>query len=61
MIEVKVIVNEDGTVETEVSGVKGSGCTQYTNAVIKALGGEVTKEEKKPEYYMSETSSVKNR
>lgn len=61
MIEVKVVVNEDGTVETEVNGVKGSGCTQYTNAVIKALGGEVIKEEKKPEYYQSDNTSVKSR
>ena len=59
MVEVKVIINEDGTVETEVNGVKGSGCTQYTNAVIKALGGEVIKEEKKPEYYETDSNSLK--
>jgi len=61
MIEVKVVVHEDGTVETEVNGVKGKGCTQYTNAVIKALGGEVVKDEKKQEYYESESTSVKSR
>ena len=61
MIEVKVVINEDGTVETEVNGVKGSGCTQYTDAVIKALGGDVIKEEKKQEYYESDANSVKNR
>lgn len=60
MIEVKVVINEDGTVETEVNGVKGSGCTQYTDAVIRALGGEVIKDEKKKEYYESESTSVKN-
>ena len=58
-MEVKVIVNEDGTTEIEVDGVVGSGCTQYTQAVIKALGGQVTKDEKKPEYYQTDSSKVR--
>ena len=59
MVEVKVTIHEDGSVETEVNGVKGASCTQYTSAVIKALGGEVTKDEKKQEYYETEKTGVK--
>ena len=59
MVEVKVTIHEDGSVDTEVNGVKGSGCTQYTDAVIKALGGEVIKEEKKPEFYETDSETVK--
>ena len=58
-MEVKVIVNEDGTTEIEVDGVVGSGCAQYTQAVIKALGGQVTKDEKKPEYYQTDSTKVR--
>tara|TARA_B100000131_G_scaffold221323_1_gene212818 strand:- start:11469 stop:11651 length:183 start_codon:yes stop_codon:yes gene_type:complete len=60
MVEVKVTIHEDGSVETEVNGVKGTGCKQYTDAVIKALGGEVLKEELKPSYYETDSNSVKN-
>jgi hypothetical protein len=56
-MEVKVTINEDGSAEIEVNGVKGSSCTQYTDAVIQALGGKVTSDKKKPEYY--EKDSVK--
>jgi len=59
MVEVKVTIHEDGTVETEVNGMKGSGCKQYTDAVIKALGGEVVKEEIKPEFYETDSESLK--
>jgi hypothetical protein len=59
MVEVKVTIHEDGSVETEVNGVKGSGCKQYTDAVIKALGGEVLKEENKPEFYETDSESIK--
>lgn len=58
-MEVKVTVNPDGSTEIEVNGVKGSGCTQYTDAVVKALGGQVTSDTKKPEYHEKADNSVK--
>ena len=59
MKEVTVTINRDGTVEVDVNGVQGSGCQDYTDAVLKALGGEVIKDEKKPEFYQSQGGTVK--
>jgi hypothetical protein len=58
-MEVKVTVSPDGSTEIEVDGVKGTGCTKYTDAVIKALGGKVTSDKKKAEYHEKETATVK--
>ena len=58
MKKVTVTISEDGTVEVEVDGVVGKGCTNYTDAILKALGGEVVSDKKKPEYYQSEGASV---
>ena len=59
MKKVTVTISKDGTTEIDVDGVKGSGCQQYTDAVLKALGGSVIKDEKKPEFYESNASTVK--
>ena len=58
-MEVVVNVNPDGSTEIEVNGVKGEGCTKYTDAVIKALGGDVTSDEKKPDFYEKADDNVK--
>ena len=58
-MEVKVTINEDGSTEIEVDGVKGQGCTKYTDAIIKALGGTVTSDKKKPEFYEKADENVK--
>ena len=58
-MEVKVTVNPDGSTEIEVDGVKGAGCTKYTDAVIKALGGKVISDTKKPEYHEQADETVK--
>ena len=59
---IEVIIDEDGTTHVEVNGVVGSECEKYTEAIKKALGGAVVSEEKKPEYYQTETikSRIKN-
>ena len=57
MTEIKVTVSEDGSVEIDVNGVKGKSCEKYTEAITKALGGKITSDKKKPEYY--EKNSVK--
>tara|TARA_B100001250_G_scaffold401327_1_gene413049 strand:+ start:1088 stop:1270 length:183 start_codon:yes stop_codon:yes gene_type:complete len=49
-MEVKVTINEDGTTEIDVNGVQGPDCGKYTNAVSKALGGDIVEDKKKPEY-----------
>ena len=59
MKKVTVTVNRDGTVEVDVNGVQGSSCQNYTEAVRKALGGEVIKDEKKPEFYLSNDNTAK--
>tara|TARA_Y100000310_G_scaffold343665_1_gene452350 strand:+ start:4909 stop:5088 length:180 start_codon:yes stop_codon:yes gene_type:complete len=58
-MEVKVTVNPDGTTEIEVDGIKGEGCTKYTDAVVKALGGKVTSDQKKPEFHEAAEDNVK--
>lgn len=49
-MEVKVTINEDGTTEVDVNGVTGPDCAKYTQAVIKALGGAVVEDKRKPEF-----------
>ena len=60
--EVEVVIAENGTITIEVDGVVGSSCTEYTDALLKALGGDVISDTKKPEFYQKEkaTQKVKN-
>ena len=44
--EVDVLIDEDGTITIEVNGVVGPGCTEYTDALIKALDGVVISDNK---------------
>ncbi len=48
--KITLLVNEDGSVQLEVEGVKGKGCTELTADVEKALG-TVTSVKKKAEYH----------
>lgn len=61
MKTVTVTISNDGTVEVDVDGVKGDGCQKYTDAVLKALGGPVIKDEKKPEFYQKADNTVRNK
>jgi hypothetical protein len=38
MQEIKITIEPDGNVKTEVHGVKGAGCKALTNAIEGALG-----------------------
>lgn len=38
MQEIKITIEPDGQVRTEVKGVKGAGCKMLTNAIEAALG-----------------------
>ena len=59
MKTVKVTIKPGGEIEVDVDGVKGSGCEKYTEAVLKAVNGDVIKDEKKPEYYAGTSNTVK--
>lgn len=50
MKQIKVTVNEDGSLEIEAVGYKGSDCTKATEALERALG-VVKKRTPKPEMY----------
>ena len=56
---IEVIIEEDGTTHVEVNGVVGPECQKYTEAIKKALGGEIVSEDKKPEFFQTETSKAK--
>ena len=60
-MEVRVSIHEDGTTEVDVNGVTGPDCTKYTQAVTKALGGDIVEDKKKPEFNQltKETKSTK--
>ena len=49
-MKITVTVNEDGTTDVDVEGVQGPDCKTYTDAVLKALGGKLLDETKKPEF-----------
>ena len=58
-MKVTVTINPDGTTDIDVDGVKGKGCEKYTEAVVRALGGSKINDEKKPEYYQTQTKNAK--
>lgn len=58
MKQIKVTVNEDGSLEIEAVGYKGNACEKATAALEKALGVP-GKRTKKPEYYQGSQQSQK--
>jgi len=48
--EMEIIINPDGTVEIEMFGMHGKGCSEIIKKMTDALGQPI-KSEKKPEYY----------
>lgn len=58
---IEIVINEDSTVTIEVNGVVGPKCENYTNELIKALGGAVISDNKKPEYYQKEDTRIKQK
>ena len=52
---IEIVINpKTGTVEFEVSGMPGTGCTDITEALAKAMGGRVLDEQLTQEYYTSQ-------
>lgn len=58
MKQIKVTVNEDGSLEIEAVGYKGNACEKATAALEKALG-VAGKRTKKPEFYQGNQQSQK--
>ena len=54
---IKFIINQDGTVSEEVSGVIGNECENITRSIEEKLGN-VTYVETKPEYYQQENVTL---
>ena len=48
---ITVIIDDDGNATIETHGYTGSSCADATRALEAALGGEIQKIERKPEYY----------
>jgi hypothetical protein len=56
--KITMLVNQDGSVQLEVDGVKGSSCTDLTKEVEDALGN-VTSRKKKAEYHAISKTETK--
>ncbi len=48
---ITVTIDTDGTVTFETDGYTGPDCAEATRALEIALGGEILRSERKPEYY----------
>ena len=59
--EIEVTIDEDGEATIDVTGTVGDECTKYTDSIVKALGGKVTSDTKKPEYYQGVNSKVRSK
>lgn len=51
MKEIEIIINVDGSVEIDLKGFEGKGCSDITEQLVKALAGEVNIRKQKTEYY----------
>ena len=53
MREIEITINLDGSVEIDLDGFHGKGCSEIADEFVKALSGDVIKREQKAEYYKS--------
>ena len=58
-VEIEVVVKPDGSTTVEVDGMQGPGCSVHVGAIMRALDGEVVKDEKKPEFYQTTQGTSK--
>lgn len=63
MEEIKVTINNDGTLEIDTAGYKGDSCIEELEKITKMLGEygidtEQINQKRKPEYYARNRSSV---
>lgn len=60
MKSIEVTINPDGTTKIEVEGMQGNSCSIHTEALSRALGGKVLSDEKKPEFFQTQTTKDKD-
>lgn len=51
--EIEYTIRPDGTVEVDLQGFKGQGCSETADEIIKKLGSDL-KENRKREFYETE-------
>lgn len=62
MKEIEITINTDGTLELDLKGYNGNGCSKITDELVKALKGDVINRDQKHEYYKPEVKTkVKQR
>ena len=59
MQKINIKIKKDATLEYEVKGVKGKGCTDVTKFIDKL--GKVTEQKKTAEYHQVDTERARNR
>lgn len=52
--EVEVIIAPDGGVNIKVNGVKGTGCLEITEEMLRLLGEDLQQRELTDEYYLEQ-------
>ncbi len=57
--EIEYTIKPDGTVEVDLQGFKGQGCSQTADEVMKNLGKDINKD-KKREYFDTEKVRINN-
>jgi hypothetical protein len=56
--EIEIAFNDDGTMDVDQIGFKGSACSGNINDLLKALG-KVENVKKKPEFYATNDVNVR--
>lgn len=56
--EVIVDIDEKGQAKIEVNGVVGNSCSVVTGRLIRELGGGVVSDDKKPEFFQTDSTNV---
>lgn len=55
--EIIVTIEPDGEMSFNLDGFHGKGCSEVTEALVKASGGKKVKQTKKCEYYQQKTET----
>lgn len=58
MKQIKMTINEDGSLEMEGEGFTGPSCEKFMKVYEDALGGAVKERKKKPEYFRREVRTT---
>ena len=55
MKQIEVIIDSNGEVTIDVNGVSGPACENYIKALTDALEAEIISDDKKPEYFVTDS------